>query len=438
MLPFILRVFPQEIMAIWNIFSTIIALSSLFDFGFNSSFTRNVSYVVSGANKLKKTGYYIVENTDKGIDYSLLKGIINVMQYFYFFVGLIFFMLLMTAGSYYIYRVIRNYSGNHAEVYISWTILCFINTYSLYTSYYDSLMQGQGLIKRAKQINAAGQIVYLMVAIILILLHFNLIAIVSAQALSVIIRRVLSYQTIYTKDFKYCLKNTNALPKSGILKSIYPNAIKLGLNNIATFLILRSSVIIGSLYLSLDLIASYGITIQIIGIISSIGGIYFSTYIPKIAEQRIHDDNISVKHLFLKGWMIQFITFIVFGLALLFLGNWIFNFINSKTPLLSKFLITIALIVAFNEANISLISNIPLSKNEIPFFKAGMVVGITTVILLFIFFRYTNLGVLGMIIAPGIAEFIHLKWVSNVIKELRIENNDIYYGFSSIIGALKK
>jgi O-antigen/teichoic acid export membrane protein len=40
LLPFILRVFPQETVAIWTIFSTIIALTSLLDFGFNPSFRR--------------------------------------------------------------------------------------------------------------------------------------------------------------------------------------------------------------------------------------------------------------------------------------------------------------------------------------------------------------------------------------------------------------
>ncbi|GHT74550.1 hypothetical protein FACS1894124_4610 [Spirochaetia bacterium] len=61
LLPFILRTLPQETVAIWTIFSTIIALVNLLDFGFNPSFTRNVSYIFSGAKTLKASGFDIVE-----------------------------------------------------------------------------------------------------------------------------------------------------------------------------------------------------------------------------------------------------------------------------------------------------------------------------------------------------------------------------------------
>jgi hypothetical protein len=80
LLPFILRVFPQETVAIWTIFTTIIALAGLLDFGFNPSFARNVSYVVSGVKELKANGYNIVESHNSEIDYSLFKGLINAVS----------------------------------------------------------------------------------------------------------------------------------------------------------------------------------------------------------------------------------------------------------------------------------------------------------------------------------------------------------------------
>ncbi|MDR2840450.1 MAG: polysaccharide biosynthesis protein, partial [Paludibacter sp.] len=77
--PLILRAFPQETVAIWTIFTTIVALTSLLDFGFNPSFARNVSYVMSGVTELKTTGFQIVENNNGKIDYSLFKGLIKAM-----------------------------------------------------------------------------------------------------------------------------------------------------------------------------------------------------------------------------------------------------------------------------------------------------------------------------------------------------------------------
>jgi hypothetical protein len=59
LLPFILRIFLQETVAIWIVFTTIIALSSLLYFGFNPSFARNIFYMINGAKELKTTNLHV-------------------------------------------------------------------------------------------------------------------------------------------------------------------------------------------------------------------------------------------------------------------------------------------------------------------------------------------------------------------------------------------
>jgi O-antigen/teichoic acid export membrane protein len=433
--PFILRILPQETIAIWTIFSTIIVLISLLDFGFNPSFTRNVTYIFSGIKELKKTGFYTVKEEDKEIDYGLLKGLINVMRLFYLRIAVMMFIAFATIGTYYIYVLLKTYSNNHTEVYISWIILCSINTYSFYTLYYDSLLQGRGLIKRSKQIVVVGQLIYVIGAIIFILLGFGLIAIVSSQALSVLIKRIASYRSFYTRDMMYNLQHSVAKSGKTILQAIYPNAVKVGLTGIGTFLVSRSAIIIGSLYLSLNVMASYGITIQIINVISGISRVYFSTYQPQIVQRRVQNDTIAIKNIYLKSCIFLFSTYIAGGLSLLFLGDLMLSVIGSKTPFLNRFYIVIILIISLLETNHATAGGILVTKNEVPYFKAALIFGGFTIILLFIFFRYTNLGVLGMIIAPGIAQgcYQNWKWPLVVIKELKIKKQDIYDNFYDIV-----
>jgi len=420
--PFILRIFPQETVAIWTIFSMIIALSSLFDFGFNASFARNVSYVVSGVKKIKKNGFQIVENHNDEVDYALFKGLINAMRWFYGRIAFIVFTLLTTVGTYYIYTILKTYSENHIEVYISWAILCIINSYSLYTLYYDSLLQGQGFVKRAKQIQVVGQIIYLFVAIILILLRMNLIAIVSAQALSILVRRILSYRTIYTAKFKQLLRGVIAQSRKDIIKLIYPNAVKLGLTGVGGFLVTRSAVVIGSLYLSLNDIASYGITIQIIGIIAGLATVYFSTYQPRIAQYRIQNDKQEIKRLYLKSCLLLVTTYIVCGAILLEGGDWVLHLIGSKTPLLHKSFIALALLVSCIEANITCAGGFLLTKNEVPFFKAAIISGMCIVVGLFLALQYMEWGVMALFLIPLIVHISYQawKWPWEVIKDLHI------------------
>jgi O-antigen/teichoic acid export membrane protein len=443
LLPFILRVFPQETVAIWTIFTTIIILASLLDFGFNPSFARNISYVVSGVKELKVTGYNTVESHNSDVNYSLFKGLINAMKWFYARAAAILFALLATAGTYYMHTVLKTYTGSHTEVYIAWGILVAINSYSLYTMYYDSLMQGKGLIKRSKQIQIVGQSVYLIVAVVLILLRFNLIAVVSAQALSIIIRRILSYRTIYTGEFKRYLHNVKAQARKGIIKVIYPNAVKMMTAGLGWLLVSRASIIMGSLYLPLATIASYGITIQVIAIIASIASVYFAAYQPKIVQYRVQNDNAAIKHLYLKGCLLLLGVFVLGGAALILFGEWALSLIGSQTPFLSKSFITVALLIYLLEVNNSGATSILLTKNEVPFFKAALFSGAFSVVLLFGFLSCTNLNAWGLLLAQGIAQgcYQNWKWTTMVVKELKVNSRDVYESlchFKSLFYFMKK
>lgn len=420
LLPFILKNYPRETIAVWTIFSTVMTLTDLLDFGFNPCFTRNVAYIFSGAKRLKPSGYdAVAENAE--IDYGLLKGLIQAMRYFYSRMAVVLFLLLATAGTCYLNTILRTYTSGHAEVYISGIILCIVNIYSFYTFYYDSLLQGKGLIKRSKQIVIVAQFVYIIAGIVLVSLGFGLIAIVSAQALSVIIRRVLSRLAFFAPEMKENLRRAVAGSKKDILKAVYPNALKFGLTGLAAFLVNKSALIVGSLFLPLDVIASYGITVQIIGVTSAIAGVYYATYFPKITQYRLRNDLAEIKKIYTKSCFILLGVYIFFGSCLLFFGNWGLNLIGSKTPLLPAACVVTALIISLLEKKHGIAGSVLSTKNEVPFFKAAMVSGVLTLLLLFSFLKFTHMGIWGMILAPGIAQGLYQnwKWPLEVFRELK-------------------
>jgi O-antigen/teichoic acid export membrane protein len=427
LLPFILRMMPSETVGIWAVFMTITAFASLLDFGFSSSFTRNVTYVFSGVRNLKINGFETVDIDDFTIDFGLLKGVITAMRWFYSRVAILLFVLLATLGSYYIYALLKNYNGDQQEIYIAWGLLCIISTYNLFTLYYDSLLQGKGLVKKSKQIVIVGQSVYLIIATILIMAGNGLVAIVSAQASSVVIVRWLSYRCFFTKEIKQKLHSAIIRKKKEVIKAIYPNALKIGLTSLGGFMVLRSAIIIGSLNLPLKEIASFGITMQLIAVIAGLAGIYTATYQPKIAQLRIAHNNQAIKELYLKGQIMLLLTYIAGGLGILILGGWGLSFIGSKTQLIPNEMVLVAIIISLLENNHSVAGGILLSKNEVPFFKAALVSGGITILLLLLFFQYTNFGIWAMILAPGLAQGIYQnwKWPLVVINELGITQKDV-------------
>lgn len=426
LLPLILTMMSSEKVGIYVVFITINSFALLLDFGFNSSFTRNVTYVFSGVKSLKKQGYEKKINNKNYIDYALLKGLISVMRRFYLVLSLILFVLLITLGSFYISFLTQDYQGDINEVYIAWIILIIVNTYNTYTLYYGALLLGKGLVKKSKQITIAGQLVFLFFSASLIILGYGLIAIFTAQGLSIIIIRFLSKKAFFTDQIIKDLKLISNRSNREIFNSIYPNSLKIGITSLGAFMVHRSTIIIGSLYISLEDIASYGITLQIITVVSGLAGIYTSTYLPKINELRIRDNIVEIKKIYLKGQFIVILSFLLGSFFILVLGEWTLNLLQSSTSLLSSSLIIFMLIFSLLETNHSVAGHILLTKNEVPFFKASILSGLGVIFLLLIFLNNTSLGLFSLILAPGIAQAIYQnwKWPMEVNIDLKISIKD--------------
>jgi O-antigen/teichoic acid export membrane protein len=426
LLPLILKLLPTEEVGLWTIFMSVTFIVTLFDFGFSSSFSRNITYVFTGVRELKPTG--ITTSLEKGkVNYALLKGTIESMRWFYLRIALIVLFFLATAGTYYLSVILRNYSGDKSAAWLGWGILCLINAYNLYTFYYEALLVGKGLIKKSKQIIVFAQIIFLCCACILLIMGYGIVAIVSSQLIYVLIARILFRRTFFSKEIRSNLKDVRKESRMEILKVVYPNAIKLGLTVFGGILIQRSAVFIGSLYLPLDDIASYGLTRQIFDILSGLAPIYITTYIPLIAKCRVEGDTSRIKDIYLKGTLISVVLFFSGGLALFFFGGNAMTLIKSNTVLVPEYLIIVAMIVSFLEMNHASAGSILLTKNEVPFFKPSIISGFATALMMYIFLGWTKLGLLSLFLAPGLVDIAYQswKWPLEVIKDLKISFKDI-------------
>jgi len=420
LLPFILNQMSAETVGIWNIFQTITALVMLLDFGFRPSFARNISYIFSGVKQLQVNGVANIGNSESSVDYSLLKGTLQAMQKFYRWLAIIMFCVLAIGGSVYFYYILQKYTGDKHDAMIAWVLLIAINCYNLYTLYYDALLLGKGYIKQNQKITILGQIVYLGIAIGLIYGGFGLTAIVSAQLISTIIRRILAYRVFFTKDLKAQLANANAQDSQDIFKTIAPNAVKVGLTHLGGFLVNKSALLIGSTFLSLEQIACYGITLQVMDVLARCGTVVYQTFIPKLAQFRAENDLLQLKRYYQYATFSNLAIYIIGGIAWMLAGDWALTIIKSETTFVPTIMLGTMLIISLLEHNHAISAGFIMADNKIPFFIPSLVSGVVTVILLWTFLSPLQLGLWGMIMAPGIAQLAYQnwKWPSVIIKEL--------------------
>ena len=423
--PIILKMLPAETVGVWTIFVTITQLTFIFDFGFNTSFARNVSYVFSGVSSLKRDGYEHVESSSVDrIDYALLGGTIRAMRYFYSRMAVVLFVLFAVLGTFYVYTLMQDYSGNVGEVYIAWGILVLINSYNLYTLYYEALLNGRGEIKRVHQIILVGNVVYILFAIVLILLGGGLVAIVASQAVSVLLVRFLSKKAFYTSSIIEGLSVADDSNYKDILYAITPNAIKVGLTSLGGFIINKSSLFIGSLFVSLETMGSYGITLQLLVVIGMMAGIVTRVYMPKVFQWRVEERLDLIKQKFYLSSAVMFLVFALSGIVIVLYGDWMLSVLKSNTTLLPTSLLILIFVQHYLEYNHSNAAQYLLSRNEVPFFKASLISAGCVLLLLGVFVVWLDMGMLGMILAPMIVQGVYQnwKWPLEVVRELRIKN----------------
>lgn len=339
--------------------------------------------------------------------------------------SLIVFFLLISAGTIYFLYILEKYEGDRQDAIAAWILLVIISCYNLYTFYYDALLIGKGYVKRDQQFTIISQSAYLLIAIILIFSGFGLTAIVCSKLISIIIRRYLSYKTFFTDQMKSLIKSSIPSNDKEILKIITPNAAKVGVTNLGGFLVNKSAFFIGAAYLSLEEIASFGITLHIIDLISNCGNVVYKSYLPKLAECRANSNNESLRKLFIICCGMMILVYILGGLSLLLFGDWVIELIGSKTPLLASGMILAMLTISYLECNHSMASGFISADNRIPFFIPSILSGGLTILLLWLFVCKFSWALWGMILAPGIAQFVYQnwKWPSVVIKELFVEGN---------------
>ena len=419
LLPFILHKMPQETVGIWNIFQAITFLVLLLDFGFRPTFARNISYIFSGVKTLQKEGVAHAES-DAAVDYGLLKGTLVAMQRFYRWIAIGVFALLASAGTAYFYYILQKYSGDRQDAMIAWLLLIAINCYNLYTLYYDALLTGKGYVKRSQQINILGQTVYVGLAIGLIYAGYGLTAIVASQLISTVIRRVLTYRVFFTRELKARLREVAPREPKEILQAITPNAVKIGLTQLGGFMVNKAAMLIAPLFVSLEMVACYGITVQVMDILARCATVFYQSYLPKLAQYRAENDlgQLQRSYLLCTGSLLA--IYLVGGAMWLLLGEWALNLIGSQTHFVPALMLGVMLLISLLEHNHAVSAGFIMADNKIPFFIPSLLSGAATILLLWLLLSPLQMGIWGLILAPGIAQLAYQnwKWPSVVIKEL--------------------
>lgn len=406
-LPIILKLLSPEEVGFNYILISINSIVTLFDMGFSGQFARYLTYIFSGAQNIQKDG--IPEDYKDNINEHLLACTITTARKIYFYISLFAFICLMSFGTLYIYNVTEGLTLINNALSI-WCIFCISAFFNIYFLYYNSFLQSKGLIMITKKAQVWSRLVQILITFSMLFAGYGLLSVVVASLISPFIFRYISYKSFYTSDIIILLDN-NEVSKNDIKRIFYillHNAKKMGIISVLASAIGYASTLVIGKYMSLSDVGSYGLMVQLTGIVMGLASIHFSSIIPKLANLMVKKDSIGIKFQFGLS-MFSFVIISLLGFVGVLLAPFIFGIFNFKTQLPNYSILIIYYVYKVIDQTQCLYSQLFLINNDLRFYSSAIITGIVSFISLY-FSLHMGYGLIGVVLAPAITLYLYAAW----------------------------
>lgn len=280
LLPFILAYLSSSEIGLWYTFTAVAGLVILLDFGFMTTLSRNVTYVWAGADDIVSSEFKKNIKQDLGPNYTLFVKLFKTTKLIYLLIGMLIFGILLSIGTYYIYSVSKN-DISMTTVMVSWLIYASAVFLNMRYAYWNAILKGIGAIKENQQLLIITKLVQLIFSILFLILGYGIIGVSVAYFISIIINRILvnkyfySYQNNKTAIKPLLIQKIDKKEYLILLRKLLPNTYKQGLISISNYINLRSTTVVSSAFLGLNVTASLGFVLQVFTLITVVANTFF-------------------------------------------------------------------------------------------------------------------------------------------------------------------
>lgn len=428
-LPFLLKLLSSSEIGLYFLMISIAGMVALLDFGFSPQFARNITFVFSGAKALSKEGISEGDRHNGEVDFRLLAALISAAQFVYKRIAIVGFVLLSTLGTTYVYHVTKGFEEVENSLLI-WMIFAFSNFMNLYFSYYLCLLRGRGLISTLNRIIIISRVIQSCVIIIFLMLDFGLLVIPLSNFIFPIVTRFFAKTSFFDTNIKNSLKEQKVTKDhiQEVYDTIWYNARKLGLVFLGSYAISRAGLFVSGFFMPLEDVASFGLLLQIFGLIIGVSTTYFNLFQPRLSYLRVVGSRKEVLNEFTRSLLIFYVLFFMGSFAVVVCAPTLLVVLKANVSLPETCIVIVYAIVMLLEHNHSCFAMLISSGNKVPFVKPSLLSGLSILIGITFWFTSVSSSMWGMIVVPGLVQLAYnnWKWPLEVFKEFEITGFEFY------------
>ncbi len=423
LLPFLLFWLNEEAYGLWCVFLSLGGITTLFDFGFNVTFARNITYCWSGVKSLKKSSVEVISG--RSVDYTLLKRLLNTCRRVYLIISIITLLVLGVLGSVYILYVSKNMQPK--EVLFAWMIYSGAVFVNILFGYYNSFLRGIGDIEGVNKSIVISKFIHILLVIILLSLGCGLLGASIGYFVYGVSFAILAKRSFLNHEgIRENLSNYDNKPDNGLFKIIWHNSWREGMVQSADYLCNQLTVVMVSFYCSLTETGAYSLSLQLSQAIVMVATVIYSAYQPELQSSYANKDNDNVKNILSLVLTSCTTISLAGGVILITVGEKILQLVK-PTIVLDSFLLCGVLIYQYLIRIRNCYTTYLSSTNRVIYAKSFLIAGLLTVFLIFIFLEFGRMGIWGVILGQVLAQLVFNFWYWPIMvhKELKLRITEV-------------
>lgn len=295
-LPFVLHFLDEDMYGLWSVFQSIAAITTLFDFGFSTTFARNINYCWCGASGLKKTGAVFAESGEP--NFPLMKKTMTACRYVFLIISGTALVGMAGPGSFYIHYISREIPGN--EPLIAWCFYAVAVFLNLYYGYFNSFLRGVGAISDANRVTVISKLVQIVLTVVLLACGMGIIGTGIAYLAYGFLFRILSKRAFLRfrgigQGLDKVTEKTSKSEVEELFLVVWYNAGKEGIVTLSNYLANQACTLISPLYISLKETGIYSLAVQLATVLSNVAGALYTANQPVLQSAYISNNKEMTK-----------------------------------------------------------------------------------------------------------------------------------------------
>lgn len=406
LLPLVLNKLPAPDLGMYYVLLSLVAIVPLVDFGFGPTIGRFVTYAMGGAETIQAQGV-ARPGTSTRPNYVLLWQLLFTTRRLYRYLSLALLVVLGAWGTYVVELRIDE-TSSPLLTRIAWGVTLGAAVVDIYANWWGLYLRSMNEVAAAARIGVLMFAVRLVLAAGLLLAGAGLLALPIGSFFSSLLARTLARRLCYRLLAGHPPPENIRIKEH--LRILWPNTWRLGTQFVSSYLTVNANTAICLHVLGLAANAQYGLSVQLLSIVSGMVAVWTNVRWPLVGQLRARHDLVGVQRLLWSRVWLQTATFLLACAALLLAGPFLLKHFGGGKQLIPLAWLSLMMLNAFFEMHFNIWGTLLSTENRLPYLWPAVATNVLSFILSLVLIHFTSLGLGALVLGPFLAGILFNHW----------------------------